>query len=83
MGDFILEAVRETRVEEVVECAISVVLDLGCEAVEINDVLCDLVVVPHGEVLELVLCISNGVMGTKGFLEFSYKVNPAVTADAV
>ena len=61
-----------------VECTISIVLDLGCEAVEINNVPCDLMVVPHGEVLELVLCISNRVMGTKGFLEFSYKVNPAV-----
>ena len=70
--------VREAGVEEAAECAISIVPDLGCEAVEIDDVSHNQMVVPHGEVLELVLCISNGVMGTKGFLEFSYKVNPAV-----
>ena len=35
-------------------------------------------VVLHDEVLELVFRISNGVVGTEGFLEFSDKVNPAV-----
>ena len=78
MGNFILEAVREAGVKEAMECTISIFLDLGCKVVEIDDIPCDPMVIPHGEVLELVLCIGNGVMGTKGFLEFSYEVNPAV-----
>jgi len=32
----------------------------------------------HLEMLELMLCISDGVMRSKGALEFSYEVDPAV-----
>ena len=60
------------------ECAISIVLDLGCEAVQVYNVLCHTVQVFHLEMLELMLSISNWVMRTKGTLEFCDKVDPAV-----
>ena len=55
-----------------------IVLDLQGESVEIYYVPCNMVSILHPEVLELMLSISDGVMRSKGTLELSDKVDPAV-----
>ena len=77
-SNLIFETIRETGVKQAAERAISVVLDLGGESVEVYYVLCNTVRVFHPEMLELVLSISNWVVRTKGTLEFCYEVDPAV-----
>jgi len=68
--------IRETGVKQAVERTISVVLDLGGESVEVYYVPCNVVSVLHLEMLELMLCISDGVVRSKGTLELSNKVDP-------
>ena len=69
---------RETGVEQAAECAVSIVLDLGSEAVEVYYVPRDAVSILHPEMLELMLSISDGVVRSKGALELSDEVDPAV-----
>jgi len=70
--------IQETGVKQVAEHAISVVLDLGGESVEVYYILRNAVSILHLEVLELMLSISDGVVRSKGTLELSDEVDPAV-----
>jgi len=74
----IFEMIWETGVKQAVERAISVVLDLEGKLVEIYYVLRNMVSILHPEMLKLMLSISNGVVRSKGALEFSDKVDPTV-----
>ena len=78
MSNFVLEMIQETGVKQVVERAISIVLDLGGESAEVYYVLHNVVSILHPEMLELMLSISNGVMRSKGTLELSNEMDPAV-----
>ena len=51
VGDFIFDAVRETTVEDVAECAIAIAIDLSSEAIELYDVLIDILPFLHGQVV--------------------------------
>ena len=57
-----LDAVRETAVEDVAECAIAIAMDLSNEAIELYDVFIDFLPFFHGQVVQLVFCISDRVM---------------------
>jgi len=50
-SNFVFEMIWETGVEQAVECAISVVLDLGGESVEVYNVLHNVVSILHPEML--------------------------------
>ena len=54
----------------VLEGTFSIALDLCHDPVELNHVLGDTLTVLHGQVVELVLCISNRIVWTKIHLEF-------------
>ena len=56
------------------EGTFSIALDLHHDLVELNYVLDDTLTVLHGQVVELVLHISNRVMWTKVYLEFQDKL---------
>ena len=58
----------------VLESTFSIVLDLCCDLVKLNHVLGDTLTILHGQVVELVLHISNRVMWTKVCLEFQDKL---------
>ena len=77
-SNFVLETIRESGVKQAAEHAISIVLDLGGEAVEVYYVPCNTVSILHPEMLELMLSISNGVVRSKGALELSNEMDPAV-----
>ena len=70
--------IRETRVKQVAEHAVSVVLDLGGESVEVYYVPRNAVSILHPEMLELMLSISDGIVRSKGTLELSDEMDPAV-----
>jgi len=70
--------VTETRVKQAVEHTISVVLDLGGESVEVYYVPHNVVSILHPEMLELMLSISDGIVRSKGTLELSDEMDPAV-----
>jgi len=75
-SNLVFKAVRETGVEQVAECAISVVLDLGGKSVEVYNIPCNTVSILHPEMLELMFSISDGVVRSKGALELSDEVDP-------
>ena len=78
MGNFVLDAVRETTVEDVVEGAITVAADLASEAVELYHVLVYLLSFFHGQVVQLMFGISNRVMQAKVGLQFGDKLGVVV-----
>ena len=81
MGDLIFDAVRETTVEDVVECAITIAADLSGEAIELYDVLIDFLSFFHGQVVQLVFRISNRVMWAEIGLQFGDKLVVTVHPD--
>ena len=58
----------------VLESTCFIALDLCHNLVELNYVLGDMLTVLHGQMVELVLCISDRVMQTKVHLEFQDKL---------
>ena len=70
MGDLVLDMIRQTIIKVVPEGTFSIAPDLHRNPVELNHVLDDTLTVLHGQVVELVLRISNRVMRTKVCLEF-------------
>ena len=62
MGDLIFDAVRKSAVEDVAECAIAIAADLSGEAIELYNVLIDLLPFLHGQVVQLMFCISDRIM---------------------
>ena len=62
--------IRQTIIKVVPEGTFSIASDLCHDLVELNHILGDTLTVLHGQVVELMLRISNRVMWTKVFLEF-------------
>jgi len=46
-GDLVLDLVWKSEIEEVPERTISITMDLGCQAIEVNDVLVDTFIILH------------------------------------
>ena len=69
-GNFVLDAVRETAVEDVVESAIAVAADLASEAVKLDHVLVDFLSFLHGQVVQLMFGVSDGVVRAEVGLQF-------------
>ena len=68
-GDLILDAIREAIVEMVPKGTFSVSLDLQSNPIELNNILCNVLTVLHGEVVKLMLSISDRVMWPEVSLE--------------
>ena len=78
MAELIFYLVWEAIIKIVPEGTISITPDLGCKAIEVNNVSRDVMVVLHLEVVKLVLSISNQIMRTEGGMEFHDEGSPAV-----
>lgn len=50
--------------------------DLEGQAIEIHNISCDMVILPHPEVVKLMFSISNRVMRVKFGLQFGDECNP-------
>ena len=74
LGYFVFDVVRETAVEDMVECAVTVTVDLAGEAVELNHILVYSLSILHGQVVQLVLHLSDRVMWTEVRIEFLDKL---------
>ena len=74
-GDLIFDVVGKTTVEDVAECAIAIATDLSGEAIELYDVLIDLLSFLHGQVVQLMFCVPNRIMRTKVGLQFGDKLS--------
>ena len=62
VGDFIFDVVGETTIEDVAECTITIATDLSSKAIELYDILVDFLPFLHGQVVQLVLRISDWIM---------------------
>ena len=69
-GDLVLDMIRQTIIKVVPEGTFSIALDLHYDLVELDYVLGDTLTVLHGQMVKLVLCISDRIMQTKVHLEF-------------
>ena len=65
-GQFVFYLVWKTGIEVVPEGTITIALDLRGQPVEVHNVLRDMVTILHLKVIELMFCISDRVMWTKG-----------------
>ena len=74
MGYLVLDVIRQTIIKVVPEGTFSIAPDLRRNLVELNHVLGDTLTVLHGQVVKLVLHISDRVMRTKVHLEFQDKL---------
>ena len=74
MGDLILDTIRQTIIKVVPESTFSIAPDLHCNPVELDHILGDTLTVLHGQVVELVLHISDRVVWTKVHLECQDKL---------
>ena len=70
MGDLILELLRQAIVEVVPESTFTIAAYLTHIAIELDDILGDLMVVQHGQVVEAMLHITNRVVGSEIQVEF-------------
>ena len=80
-GDLIFDAVGETTIEDVVECAIAIAADLSGKAIELYDILVYFLSFLYGQVVQLVFCISDRVMQAEVGLQFRDKLMVAVHPD--
>ena len=76
-ADLILDLVGETRIEVVMQGAITVSLNLGCDSVEVDHIAIYVMGVLHVEMIELVLGIGNRVVWTERGLELYDELMPA------
>ena len=67
--NLIFDAVGKAVIKVVLEGTFSITSDLQSNPIELHDILVDPLPVFHGEVVELVFSISDGVMRTKVGLE--------------
>ena len=77
-AELVFYLVQEAIIKIVPEGAIFITLDLGCKAIEVNNVSHDTMAVLHLEVVKLVLGISDWIMRTKGGVELCDEGYPAV-----
>ena len=75
--DLVLDSVGETGIEVVVQSAITISPNLGCDSVEVNHIAIHAMGVLHVEMIELVLSIGNGVVWTERGLELYDELMPA------
>ena len=80
-GNFIFDAVRETAVEDVAECTITIAMDLSSKAIELYYIFVYLLSFLHGQVVQLVFRVSNRVMWAKVGLQFGDELMVAVHPD--
>ena len=78
MGDLILDLVWKSKIEEVPECTISITMNLGGQAIKVNDIHVDMFIVLHQQMTELLLYITDRVVGTEICLEFQNELGVAV-----
>ena len=76
-ADLILDSVGETGIEVMTQSAITISPNLGRNSIEVDHIAINAMGVLHMEVIELMLGISNRVMGTKGGLELYDELTPA------
>ena len=60
--DLILDMIREIIVEVVLEGTFSVILDLKSNLVKFDHIFVDVLTILHGQIVQLVFCITNWVM---------------------
>ena len=70
MGDLVLDTIGQTIIKVVPKGTFSIAPDLRCDLVELDHVLGNTLTNLHGQMVELVLHISDRVMWTKVRLEF-------------
>ena len=70
LRDLVLDSIRETIVKVVLEGTFSITLDLGSNPVECDNIFVDVLTTLHGQMVQLVFCISDRVMWSKVGLEF-------------
>ena len=70
MGDLVFDMIRQTVTKVLLEGIFSIAPDLHRDPVKLNHVLGDTLTILHGQVVKLVLYISNRVMQTKVHLKF-------------
>ena len=76
-ADLVLNSVRETRIEVVMQSAITVSPNLRRDSIEVDHIAVYAMGVLHVEMIELVLGIGNGVVGTESGLELYDELTPA------
>ena len=74
MGDLIFDMISQTIIKVVLEDTFSIVPDLRHDLVELNHIRGDMLTILHGQVVELVLHISDRVVQTKVHLKFQDKL---------
>ena len=77
-GDLILDAIREAVVEVVPKGTFSVSSDLRSNPIELNDILRNVLTILHGEVVKLVLGISDRIMWPEVSLELEDKLSEII-----
>ena len=77
MADLVLDSVGETGIEVVVQSAITISPNLGCDSVEVDHIAIHAMGVLHVEMIEPVLSIGNGVVWTERGLELYDELMPA------
>src|SRR5437899_1298416 len=70
MRDLIFDVIWQSAVKDVVEGAIAPAVDLASEVVELYNIFVDFLSVFHGQIVQLVFHISDGIVWTKVGLEF-------------
>ena len=65
------------------ECAIAIAMDLSGKVIELYNVLIDLLPFLHGQVVQLMFCISDRIMWTKVGLQFGDKLMVIVHPDGM
>ena len=76
-ADLIFDSVGETRIEVMMQGTIAVSPNLGCDSIEVDHIAIDTMGVLHTEMIELMLGIGNGVVGTECGLELYDELTPA------
>ena len=75
-ADLILDLVGETGIEVMMQSAIAVSPNLGCDLIEVDHIAINAMGVLHAEMIELMLGIGNGVVWTKCGLELNDELSP-------
>ena len=76
VADLILDSVRETRIEVMMQSAIAISPNLGCNSIEVDHIAINAMGVLHAEMIKLMLSISNGVVWTERGLELNDELSP-------
>ena len=75
-ADLILDLVGETRIEVMMQSAIAVSPNLGCDLIEVDHIAINVMGVLHVEMIKQMLGIGNGVVWTKLGLELNDELSP-------